>query len=311
MASVAPLEPNFLIVGPGALGSYFAARLGQKFRKLWVLDHRPARAKELQDRGFHVTGASVLDWVAQDGRVSSETRGWPKMDVIFLMVKSPAIPSVARNVASLATPKTVMVALQNGWGIEKLLTKKWSPRQIVRGITHEAVTLMNVGRAFQAAAGTTFLNAHCPQTPRIAKIMATAGFRIKIEKNFEHASWLKLIVNAAANPIGALADVTNGRLLEAPLFPLLEQVLAECVQLSAALKHPITIKEARKHLEDVLRATAANRNSMAQDLTRGRATERGVILGPFLDAAKKSRKAAPTLIALDRLLKSVEEISLS
>ena len=117
-------------------------------------------------------------------------------------------------------------------------------------------------------------------------------------------------MNATANPNGALADVSNGKLLEEPLLPLLEQTLEECVQLSAVLKHSISLKEARRHLEEVLRATAANRNSMAQDLARGRTTERGVILGPFLEAAKKSRKLAPTLTALDRLLKRVEEISL-
>lgn len=299
-------EKNILVVGPGSLGSYFAARLGQKFRRLWVLDYRPARAQELQDRGFHVTGASDLDWIPPEGHVSADTAGWPKMDVVFFMVKAPALRAAAVKAASAAGPQTCAVCLQNGWDVENFLPKKWPPRRVVRGFTQEAAALELAGRVIHSGAGSTVLDAKNPAAKLVYQVLNAAGFRARLEKNFERERWLKLIVNACVNPIGALADVPNGRLLEPPLSDLVDLALQECARLSAVLKHRVSPAEARRRVRQALEATASNRNSMGQDLVRGRPTERGVILGPFLEAARKKRLEAPTLAALDGLLKRVE-----
>jgi 2-dehydropantoate 2-reductase len=302
-------ERNILVVGPGALGSYFAARLGQKHSRLWVLDHRPARAQELQERGFHVTGASILDWVPPDGRVAASPRGWPRMDMIFLTVKAPVLRQAAAAVRSVAGKNACLVCLQNGWGLEGLLKGRWPPRQIVWGVTRVAVTQDIAGRVFLAAAGTTLLDAGVPAARDVAQVMTAAGLAVRLTSRFDRERWMKLIVNACVNPLGSLADVPNGRLAGMPLAPLVDRVLDECVRVSPSAGFRVSRAEARKLVDETLQSTAANRNSMLQDLSRGRSTERSFILGPFLAAARRGRVAAPALTSLDRLLGRVESLA--
>jgi len=300
-------EKNFLIIGPGALGCYVAARLAQKHARLWVLDHRAARAAELQERGLHVTGASMLDLTPFDGRIAASSKGLPKMDVIFLTVKTPALGAASAAAARLSGPKTLLVCLQNGWGFEKSV--KWAPRRIVWGVTREALTLESSGRVVHAASGATLLDASCPGAKEIAGLMSAAGFQARVEKNFERERWMKLVVNACINPLGALADVTNGRLNEPPLAPLLERAAAECAALSSAAGRKMSPAEAYAAVRENVAATAANRNSLSQDLRRGKPTERDHLLAPFLDIARRRRVPAPTLALLNELLARVEKVT--
>lgn len=299
---------NILLVGPGALGTYFAARLGRVFTGLRVLDHNPVRAAQLQDRGFHVTGATVLDWSPPEGHVSAHVKGWPVMDVALFLVKAPALKAAAERAAPVLGPKTVWVCLQNGWNPEAVLRAKVPTRRLALGVTQEAVTLESPGRAFHAASGPTLLDADCPMAVAAAKLLQRAGLHARAVKNFEKERWMKLVQNACINPLAALAGVSNGRLGEPPLAGLLDQALAEIVRLSAALNHRVSLAEARTRVHEVVRRTHANRNSLLQDILRGRATERPFLLGPFLQAARRKRISAPVLTALDRLLQGVERL---
>lgn len=302
-------DKNILVVGPGALGTLFAARLGQKYRRLWVLDYKESRAAQLQERGFHVTGATSADWTPPDGHVGVETRGWPDMDVVLFLVKALSLKAAVSRAKPVIASKTASVFLQNGWGTEEGVKKRVSRRQRVLGITHEAATLESVGHVFHAAAGATLLDAESPPAKPVARIFAEAGLAVRLEKNFEKERWMKLVINACLNPLGALAEAPNGRLVEAPLADLLDRVVEECVRLSVALKRPMNLAEARRRVEAVAARTAANRNSLWQDLSRGRPTERDFLLGPFLEASRRRRVPAPALTFLDRLLRRVEKFA--
>lgn len=301
-------DVNILLVGPGALGAYFAARLGRVFPGLRVLDHNPARAAQLQDRGFHVTGATVLDWSPPEGHVSARVKGWPLMDAALFLVKAPALKAAADRAAPVLGPKTIWVCLQNGWEPEAVLRAKVSSRRLVVGVTQEAVTLEAPGRAFHAGVGPTLLDAACPAAGDAAKLLHRAGLHARVARNFQKERWMKLVQNACINPLAALAGVPNGRLGEPPLAALLDKALSEIVRLSAALNRRVFLAEARTRVHEVVRRTAANHNSLLQDLQRGRSTEREFLLGPFLQAARAKRIPAPVLTALDSLLRGVEKL---
>ena len=40
------------VIGPGAMGLFFTARLHQAGHEVWLLDHRPERAAHLQHQGL-------------------------------------------------------------------------------------------------------------------------------------------------------------------------------------------------------------------------------------------------------------------
>jgi 2-dehydropantoate 2-reductase len=302
-------EKNLLIVGPGALGTYFAARLGQKFRRLWMLDHRPARAAELQERGFHVTGASLFDWTPPEGHVSAQIRGGPAMDVVFFLVKAPALTAASQRAAPLVRKHTVLVFLQNGWGWEKEIKKRWPSRQIVLGLTEDFVTVEGLGRVSHGSAGLCRLDASSTMSGQVADILEHAGFSAKLEKNLEKERWNKLLADACIGLLGTLADVPNGRLLEPPLSLPLDQLVKEAVGLSLALKRSVSLNAVRQGVEDTLRRTSLHRNSLWQDVARGRPTERAFLVNPLLAGVKKGKTQAPALLFLNRLMDRVEKMS--
>lgn len=299
---------NILIVGPGALGTYFTARLGHKYPRVWVLDHRADRAEQLQERGFHITGVGAMDWIAQDGHVSASVKGWPAMDVIFILTKAPAVAAAAKACKPVAARGAWIVLLQNGWGGEHAALKVFPKANVVMGVTEEALTLASTGHAFHAGSGATILDGASRGAAAVTKLLDDAGFAVRISKSFDKERWAKLIVNACLNPLGSLADVPNGRLAEPPLDALLDQVTEECLRLSAAAGRPLPLAATRRHVRDVALHTAANRNSLWQDLVRGKPTEREYVVGPFLEIAKRRKVKAPVLTFLDGLLRKAEAL---
>ncbi|HRY28660.1 MAG TPA: 2-dehydropantoate 2-reductase [Elusimicrobiota bacterium] len=297
-------EKKILVVGPGALGTYFAARLGHAFPRLWVLDHREGRAQQLSEAGFHVRGVDSYDWFAPERHVAARPDGWPAMDFIFFLVKAPALAKAAGNCRRLTGKDTAWVLLQNGWRAEEEL--KTEKKRIVLGITGEAVTLESTGRVFHAAVGTTLLDAKTKRAAEVSRLLAAAGFKVELTKDFDSARWNKLLLNAVINPIGALAGVPNGRLAENPLKELADGLTLECVRLARRAGRTTPPAEAQRRLRETIAQTAANKNSLWQDLLRGRPTERPYLLGPFLDLARRHKTPAPLLQSLDRLLQTVE-----
>jgi 2-dehydropantoate 2-reductase len=300
---------NILVVGPGALGTYFAARLGHKYPGVWVLDRRADRAAQLQERGFHVTGVGALDWIAPDGRVSASVKGWPDMDVIFILTKATGVAAAARDCRPAAARGALVVLLQNGWGGEEGAWKVFGKANVVLGVTEEGVTLASAGHAFHAASGETVLDGRCRGAAEVARLLAAAGFAARVSKAFEKERWSKLLVNACLNPLGALADVPNGRVAQPPLDGLLDRLADECAKISAAGGRAASPADTRRRVRDVAQRTAANRNSLWQDLARGRPTEREYLLGPFLEIARRRKLDAPLLSFLDRLLRKAEAAS--
>ena len=76
---------NILIVGPGAMGCLFAARLSRAGEKVILIDYKPERAERLNKQGILVEGIS--------GEYSSHVRvlvdGIPfTPDVVLICVKA-------------------------------------------------------------------------------------------------------------------------------------------------------------------------------------------------------------------------------
>lgn len=247
-----------------------------------------------------------MDWIAQDGHVRASVKGWPPMDFIFIMTKAPSVTAAAKACKPAAGRSAWIVLLQNGLGGEKEALKIFPKANVVMGVTEEGVTLASAGHAVHPASGATILDGGSRGAAAVAKLLHDAGFAARVSKSFEKERWMKLIVNACLNPLGALADVPNGRLSEPPLDALLDQVTEECLRISAAGGRPLPLAATRRHVRDVAHHTAANRNSFWQDLVRGRTTEREYVVGPFLEIAQRRKVKAPVLSFLDRLLRRAE-----
>ncbi|GAB3676181.1 ketopantoate reductase family protein [Salinisphaera aquimarina] len=105
--------------------------------------------------------------------------------------------------------------------------------------------------------------------------------------------WQKLVANAAINPLTAIHDVANGRLLE--VRDLRERMTAIVAEADALLQRldPLWPGDSLANVEAIARATAGNTSSMRADVQRGAATEIDAINGWLLDQARHLGLAMP------------------
>jgi len=136
--------------------------------------------------------------------------------------------------------------------------------------------------------------------------MRSAGFTTETTETPGQALWRKVIVNAAINPLTALVNVPNGRLLEVQeLRALLRSLVVEAVKVAATEGYRFETSLV-EYTEDVCRQTATNISSMLQDVRAGRQTEIEAITGEILRRADMASLPCPRSRVVYQLIKGME-----
>jgi 2-dehydropantoate 2-reductase len=299
-------SPQLLIVGPGALGMLFAARLGRRWSGLHLLDHREDRASRLQDTGLHVAGVTMLDWTPPPARVRAFARGWPVMDAAYFFVKAPAFPAALAAAAPVIGPKTALVVFSESVDVTALKAR----RQAVAALADDRARSEGLGRTFHEAAGGVRLDAAAPLAKAAASYLKEAGVPVALDPKLLDKRWATLLAQVCVDVPAALTDTPQKSVLAPPLAELADGLLNECAAVSKAARRPVAAAALRKLRDDLVARAPDAKSPLGRDLLRGRPTERAALLDPLLAAAKKGRVAAPILSAMDRLLRRLEKESL-
>ena len=278
------------IVGAGALGLHFAARLA-KVGPVAVIARSAERAADLR-KGVTVGGERfVPEAFGPDDA--------PGADWLIVLVKTGDTRDAALTARAMA-PRGV-VSLQNGL-VDEVLREACAGLLAGQGITTEGA--FRDGSAVQpSGAGDTLLP---PGFEPVAELLVAAGLRARVEPEIAAARLAKLLVNVAINPLAAIFRVRNGELLAPPHRVLLDALVAEAWPVLKAEGLLLDEAAARARVEAVATATGANRASMLQDVLAGRKTEIDAITGVLLALAARHGLPAPTHQAVLTLVKRLE-----
>ena len=169
------------------------------------------------------------------------------------------------------------------------------------------VLLAGEGKVELKGRGKTVLQNQIGREDRqfLEKRFSEMGFEIEFSKDFCRQQFLKLLANAAINPITALTRRQNGVVLSPALKSTVERVVAETVAVAKAEGLAISEEEALGLVLSVAEKTAANTSSMLQDVLRGKETEIEAINGYLVREAKKHRIAVPVNEALYGMVSSI------
>lgn len=299
------------IVGPGALGSLFAALLGRVGHEVLLLDHDAKRAAVLAARGLLLeeNGLETLTPV----RATAESAAVAATELILLCVKSAAVAACLADLVPHLSPSSLLIAFQNGIGHLQPLQQVVPPDQRAVAVTAQGATLIAPGRIRYGGQGPTRLGFLEPVSSqariralRAAAIFNDAGIPATVNEEIVGAIWRKLLVNAGINGLTAIHDCPNGRLAENPhLREQLEHIVLE----AAAVARTLGIEVGADPVEAVLavcRATADNISSMLQDVRRRRYTEIDAINGAIVAAARRLGLPVPANEELVRVIKTRE-----
>lgn len=282
--------PSVVVLGAGAVGSLFAARLCAAGASV-LLVGRSAHVAAIRERGLTVEGVGPGTF-----RPEAVTHLSPgtAAEAVLLTVKSFDLPEAAGELGRAVAP-TPTGLLANGLGLEEgtvraLRSAGWTRPEssLVRGVHTIPATLLGPGKVRATGTGEVVLPdpvaaGDASAAVRVlVSLLSRSGFPVRTSSTFELELWRKAVVNAAINPVTAVRGVANGTLRDGPARAEAEMLLSEAVAVARRAGIDLTLEMAVADLERVVRTTADNRSSMLQDLERGRPTELDAISGEIL-----------------------------
>lgn len=278
------------ILGTGALGCIFAGRLAQQ-AEVWVLGTWAAGVAAVQERGVVIhepDGRRRQVRVAAD----SDPTAVPPADFALVLVKSYQTDRAAAWAARVLAADGLAVTLQNGLDNAPRLAAAVGAQRTAVGVTYTGATLLGPGEVRLAAIQPTFIG-HAPGVERLTTLLNAAGLETQVVDNIESRLWAKAVANAAINPLTALWRVPNGELLATvERRALLAALATEAAAVARGCGIALPFSDPVSYVEEVCRATAANRSSMLQDVLAGRPTEINSINGVLV--AEGRRLGIPT-----------------
>ncbi|RTL18315.1 MAG: 2-dehydropantoate 2-reductase [Rhodocyclaceae bacterium] len=282
------------IIGPGALGLHFAARL-EGVVPVALIARDAAAAARLR-AGVEVDGRGFRPQAFGPEQA-------PEADWVIVLVKAGDTATAAAT-ASRMRPLGVL-SLQNGLTGELLRAHCAAPR-VDQGITTEGAYRERGDRGDRvhpSGAGETLVP---PGFEAVAELLVRAGLRARVAPDIAHARLAKLLVNAAINPLAALFRVPNGALLDPPHRVLLDTLVREALPVLRAQGLDLDEAAALARVHAVAHATATNRASMLQDMLAGRRTEIDAITGALLRIAADRAVDLPAHRAVHTLVCALE-----
>ncbi|MYA97880.1 MAG: 2-dehydropantoate 2-reductase [Nitrospinae bacterium] len=285
-------NPPIVIVGPGAVGTMLAAYLQRNLpeRRVYLAgsaDPSPKTSAHLA--AIEKNGVSVHGEAAYTAR-PSVCRGVMdlKASHLFFTVKAGRIEAAA-EFSEMMGEGTVTAVFSNGLDVCKDLPRSYREGGVVRGLVNTGAEITKPGHVNQFGALDVTLAPEPGATDdaalvkRLAEFFEPLGVRVHENRDGKEAEWRKAVANAVINPLGAALELRNGELLETPSAAVLVDALAK--ELQALIDAEGMMLDALEIVRETARATAGNRNSMWQDLMRGRRSEIREVTGRFIERA--------------------------
>ena len=272
---------NIAIFGVGALGTLFGSRLSP-LANVTLFGNWPEQVDALRQNGLTVTqpdGSQTHQFL----RATNDLNEMHPADVALILVKSHQTARAARQAANILKPAGLAITIQNGLGNQKKLAEAVGSARAAIGVTAQGATVLGPGQLRHAGNGPTHL-ALLPGQERkleqVAELFNAAGLDTTLVDNADSLVWGKLAINAGINPLTALLEVPNGVLDEdETLRQVMSAAAIEVAAVAAAQGIELPYPDAARRTIEVAEATANNRSSMLQDISRGTPTEIEAISG--------------------------------
>ncbi len=316
------------IVGAGAIGGYFAARLANSGQQVSLL----ARGKTLEAIRTHgMRLDSEGRHFAERVNVSDKAADLGAQDAVIFTVKAPSMPAASQSIAPLLGPHTIVVPAVNGlpwWYFLEVGGKLANHRlrsvdpegrtesaipaeRVVGCVVFPACSSIEPGYVRHATGNRiVFGEPQGRSTERVTaltEIFRAAGFAAEASENIRREIWFKLLGNLCFNPVSSLMGCSMDRMIDDPrLHALFVQMMTEALALGKALGIEVDINPEERIA--ITRKLGAVKTSMLQDVEAGRPIEIDGILGAVVEAAEAVAFPAPLMSAVYALARKRADI---
>jgi len=299
---------RILVVGAGAIGGYFGARLLQAGRDVTFLV-RPRRAALLAERGLRIMSPHGDVRVEAPPTVLS-TQITEPYDVVLLSCKAYDLDGAMDSFAPAMGPGTVVIPMLNGMQHLDKLDARFGAERVMGGRCMISSTLDEQGTILHLSAFhiLSFGERPAGNTERaraVAALLENAGFDVQRSEAIMQDMWEKWLFLATLASSTCLMRATIGDILAAPRGrETIAALLDECAAIAAANGYPARAPALEQARATLFAEGSPLMASMLRDLERGAAIESDQIVGDLL--ARRGKTPAPTLEVALTSLKAYE-----
>jgi len=295
-------------MGAGAIGSLFGGLLARAGNSVSLIG-RESHVKKINEQGLRLEGVSGPHQIRLTATTEPTTLEIPEL--IILTVKAYDTEQAVKEIEPIYGHRTYLLCLQNGLGIEELAGAILGNTRIIRGITTNGALFLEPGKIRHTGFGDTIIGypkrASDAFLKKIANRFQDAGFNTSVTDDIKKLVWQKIFINVAINPFGTLTGLRNGDLLTVPeLKAAMIAAIEEGTTLSEKLGIDINRQLAIDKAVEVAKRTAMNKNSMLQDIEKGKKTEIDYINGALVTYGRKFGLMCPINTVLTALVKGLE-----
>jgi 2-dehydropantoate 2-reductase len=317
------------VLGAGAIGAYVGAALARGGSDVTLIA-RGEHLRALQERGVRVL--SPRGDFESHPAATGDLEAIADADAVLLGVKAYSLPELAPRIGELLKPGAAVIAAQNGvpwWFFQSFagplegttldsvdpggaIACSIPEKAVVGCIVYVSTEIVEPG-VIRHTEGTRLAigepdgsaSARCSE---IAAALAAGGLKCNVEPRLRDHLWVKLIGNAAFNPVTALTGATMGQLGDQPdMVELLRAVLAECAAVGTAVGLDLPVSVERRLERGI--AVGDHKTSMLQDLEAGKPLELDCITGAVIELAGKLDIPVPHTQAVYACTKLLEQVA--
>ena len=320
-----------VIYGAGAIGGWLGARLAGVSCTVSVVA-RGATLAALQQHGLQLVGADSTTTHAV--RASSDTAALGVQDLVIIAVKAPALLEVARHIAPLIGPDTIVLTAMNGvpwWFFEGFggalagtalqavdptgeIARAVPARHVIGCVVHASCSVNAPGVILHHFGNGLIIGEPSGQdTARVqalAGLLQRAGFAATVSPQIQKDIWYKLWGNMTVNPISAITGATTDLILGDELVrAFVSSVMLEAKAIGARIGIPIDQQPEDRHA--VTRKLGAFKTSMLQDVQAGKPVELDALVTVVRELGQRTGVATPftdALLGLARLHAQVHHL---
>lgn len=302
-------SPTIAVIGAGAVGSYYGARLAQHGYPVHFLLRSDYDA--VLRNGMTVQScAGHFRLSPEQAHAYNSPQRMPKADLVLVTLKTTANDQFEPLIRPLLKEDTAILTIQNGLGNEDRLAELFGAHRILGGMAFVCINRTAPGVIHHIDHGVIrlgeFNGGPSERASRIAEMFKSSQVPCEVLDDLKLGRWAKLVWNIPFNGLGAALDLTTDRLIESEegmrlLIAIMREVIATAEALGVRMPDDMIDRQIRH-----TRTMGAYRSSMQIDRQERRALEIESILGEPLRQARRAGVSTPKLEMLYQVTKLVD-----
>lgn len=272
------------IIGTGAMGSIYAARLAEAGHDVWAVDMWEAHVDAINAQGLRVEGPDGVI-LSKSLRATRQLSDAGPCDLYVIATKASGVATSAQAIAKAIPANAVVLTIQNGLGAGERIAAHLPAHHVMLGVAEGfGASMAGPGTARHTSMKQIRLGMMSggadPRLEEVANVWRSGGFTIETYEDIEQLIWEKLLCNVT---LSGPCTIFGCNVAELRADPERWQVALGCMREAYAVGRTkgveFSFDDADAYVTAFAERVGTAKPSMLQDFEAGRLSELDAING--------------------------------